>query len=104
MIQVFIHGKNIHCSIVDEGALTSIMSVSCWKAIGSPQLNHSPTTLKSFHRRGFKPCGIMNSLQVELGGKTMSVEVIVINGLLNYNLILGRRWVYAMVVVSTYFR
>jgi len=38
IIEVVIHGKNIHHSIVDEGYLTCIMSMSCWKAIGSPQL------------------------------------------------------------------
>jgi hypothetical protein len=42
MIQVIVHGKNIHHSIVDEGASTCIMSLSCWKVIGSPQLSQSP--------------------------------------------------------------
>jgi hypothetical protein len=62
------------------------------------------TTLKAFDGRTYKPCGILNSLQVELGGKIVSIEVEVIDGPLDYNLLLGRTWVYAMVVViSTYF-
>jgi len=48
MILVVVHGKKIYHSIVDEEALTYIMSLSCWKAIGSPQLSQSTTTLKAF--------------------------------------------------------
>jgi len=53
----------------------------------------------------YKPCGILNSLQVELAGKNVSIEVEVINIPLDYNLLLGHTWVYAMVaVISNYFR
>jgi len=38
-IQVLIKGKTIHQTFIDEGASTCIMSISCWKAIGSPYLN-----------------------------------------------------------------
>jgi len=42
---------------------------------------------------------------VELGGKTISVEVEFIDEPLNYNIIMGHTWVYAMVAfVSTYFQ
>ena len=40
-------------TVLDEGASTSILSLSCWKAIGSPKLVTSPTTLKAFDGRGF---------------------------------------------------
>jgi len=44
-------------------------------------------------------------LQVELGGKTVEIDVEVIDGNLDYNIILGRPWIYAIAaVVSTYFR
>jgi len=39
IIQVIIRGNNIHRSIMDEGTLTSIISMSCWKEIDSPQLS-----------------------------------------------------------------
>lgn len=45
LIQVVIKGKMIHWTIIDEGASTCIMYVSCWKAIGSPPLNQSTNTL-----------------------------------------------------------
>ena len=38
--------KNIHHTILDEGASTSVMSLSCWRAIGSPKINRSPTVTK----------------------------------------------------------
>jgi len=69
MIQVVVRSKTIHQTIVDECALTCIMSPSCWKAIGSSQLNLSPTTLKAFNGRGLKPYGILNTLQLELARK-----------------------------------
>ena len=38
-------------------------------------------------------------------GKTVEIDVEVINGNLDYNILLGRPWIYAMdAVVSTYFR
>jgi hypothetical protein len=38
-IQVIVSDKNICHTVIDEGALTCVMSLSCWKAIGSPSLN-----------------------------------------------------------------
>ena len=37
-INTSICGKNIHRTVLDEGASTSIMSLSCWRAIGSPKV------------------------------------------------------------------
>ena len=90
---------------MDEGASTFITSMYCWKAIGSPHMSQLTTTLKAFDGRTYKLCGILNSLQVELRGKVVSTEVEVIDKTLDYNLLLGRTWVYAMAAnVSTYFR
>ena len=44
-------------------------------------------------------------MQVELGSKTVEIDVEVIDGNLDYNILLGRPWIYAMAaVVSTYFK
>ena len=43
-------GKKVFRTVLDEGALTSVLSLSCWKALGSPELVTSPTTLKAFER------------------------------------------------------
>ena len=65
------------------------MSLPCWKAIGSPDLVESPTMLKAFDGRSFTPYGILYNLPIELGDKTVNVEVEVIDAPLDYNMILG---------------
>jgi hypothetical protein len=45
-IQVLDGGKNVHHTVLDEGASTCIMYFLCWRAIGSLKLTFSPTTLK----------------------------------------------------------
>ena len=40
------------------------------------------------------------ALAVELGGKTISIQVEVVDTPLDYNLLLGRNWFYAMTVVA----
>ena len=41
-------GKKVFMIFLEEGASTLVLSLSCWKAIGSPELVTSPTTLKAF--------------------------------------------------------
>jgi hypothetical protein len=96
---------NIFCMVVDEGASTCIMSLACWKAIGQPILSPSPTLLTTFEGCLFQPHGIIPSFPVQLGEKTVCVKVEVFNAPLDYNLLLGRSWTYAMqVVVATIFQ
>ena len=83
-------GKNIFRNVLDEGASTSILSLSYWKAIGSPELAKSPTTLRAFDGRGFQPHGLMPALSIELGGKIVSIQVEVVDASLDYNILLGR--------------
>ena len=40
--------QNIFRTMVDEGALTCVMSLACWKAIGQPISSPSPTLLTAF--------------------------------------------------------
>jgi hypothetical protein len=97
--------RNIFRTVVDEGASTCVMSLACWKAIGQPELSPSPTLLTAFDGRSFRPHGIIPSFPVQLGGKTMCVEVEVVDAPIDYNLLLDRSWTYAMqAVVATIFR
>jgi hypothetical protein len=57
--------------------------------------------LRAFDGRGFHPHGILQSLPIQLGGKTVTVVVEVVDGPLNYNLLLGRSWFYDMTVVAS---
>jgi hypothetical protein len=57
-----------------------------------------------FDGHSFRPHGIIPSFPVQLGGKTVCVEVEVVDVPLDYNLLLGRSWTYAMhAVVATVF-
>ena len=94
-------GKKVFRTVLDEGASTSVLSLTCWKALASPELVKSPTTLKAFDGRGFQPHGLISGLTVELGGKLVSIQVEVVDAPLDYNLLLGRNWFYAMNVVNS---
>ena len=62
-------------------------------------------TLKDFDGHGFQPYGLLPSIHVELGGKSVSIHIEVIDAPLDYNLLLGHNRFYAMqAVASTIFR
>ena len=50
--------------------------------------------LSAFYGRSFRPHKILPSLKVQLGGKTVEIEVEVVDAPLDYNLLLGRNWMY----------
>jgi hypothetical protein len=47
------------------------------------------------------PHHILPAFLVQLGGKTVEVEVEVVDAPLDYNLLLGHNWTYAMIVVMS---
>ena len=61
----------------------------------------SQTVVKAFDGHLFTPHGILVAFPIELGGKTVTVEVEVVNVLLDYSLLLGRSWFYPMRVVTS---
>jgi hypothetical protein len=94
----------VKCTIMDEGASTYVMSLSCWKSLGSPQLSQSMTMLTTFDGVHSDPMVSSPLFQVQLGGKTVEIEVEVVDAPLDYNILLGHNWIYAMsVVVSSIF-
>eukprot|EP00253_Pinus_taeda_P003762 PITA_03762 len=104
-IPVIVKNMPVHRTVIDEGASTCIMSIQCWRSLGSPSLNQPPTILKAFYGHGFRPFGILQDLPIEVDGKTVSLDVEVVDAPLDYNLLLGRIWSYAMTaVVSSVFR
>jgi hypothetical protein len=91
--------------VVDEGVATCVMSLICWKALSSPTLSKSSNMLTAFDGHSFCPHGILPTFPVQLGGKMVEVEVEVVDVPLDYNLLLGCNWTYAMVVfISFVFR
>ena len=91
----------VKCIVIDKGAATSMMSLSCWKGFGSPDLSKSTTMLTAFDGRSFQSHKILPSLKVHLGGKTIAIEVEVVAVPLDYNLLLGRNWMYSMQAVAS---
>ena len=80
--------------MIDEGPTASVMSLACWKGLGSPKLS-------SFYGRSFHLHYILPSLKVYLGGKTIAIEVEVVDAPLDYNLLLGRNWMYSMQAIAS---
>ena len=85
-----VHGeKTIVLNIIDKCASTCLMSISCWKYLGSPELVPSKTLLSYFDRYLF-PHGIVSSFKIKNAWKVVSIEIEVVDSPLDYNLILGR--------------
>ena len=97
--------KNILCTIIDEGDSISILSSTTWKAIGSPPLVLAINQILAFNQRPTVPLGILPQFPITLEEKTVCIDVMVVQSPLDFNLLLGRDYVYAMkAVVSTIFR
>ena len=91
----------LKCTVIDEGAVASIIYLSCWKGLGSLELSQSATMLTTFDGRSFRPHGILPSLKVRFGGKTIMIEVEVVDAPLHYNILLGQNWIYSMQVIAS---
>ena len=89
-------------TVIDEGATTSVMSLSCWEGLGSPKLSQSATMLTYFDGRLFQLHDILPSPEVQLGGKTIAIEVKVVDVPFE---VLGMNWMYSMqAIASSLFR
>jgi hypothetical protein len=81
-----------------------VMSLVYWKSLNSPTLSQSPTMLTAFDGHSFRPHDIHPRFLVQLGGKMVEADVEVVDAPLDYNLLLGRNWNYAMTaIVSSFF-
>ena len=87
--------------VVDEGASTCVLSISCWKSIRSPQAVPSPTLLTAFDGHSHRPHGIVMAFPIYVGGKVVNIEVEIVDSNLEYNLILGRNWIYDMDAIAS---
>ena len=101
LVHVECLNNTIKCIVIDEVVAASVMSLVCWKGLGSPTLSKSRNMLTVFDGRLFRPYDILPSLEVQMGGKTVAIEVEVVDAPLDYNLLLGRNWMYSMQVVAS---
>ena len=100
-IDVVHEGKTIGCIVFEEGASMCVMEMSCWKALGSLELVPSNTLLTAFDRRSFHLHGILPSFKIKLAWKAVVIEVEVIDAPLDYKLMLGRSWNYALCAIAS---
>jgi hypothetical protein len=103
-ITVQVHGRDVPQTLIDEGASASILSFVAWYALGCPQLEPVTQNLLAFNRRTSQPLGILPQFPVTLGGKIVFIDVMVVQDPLDFTLLLGQDYVYAMkALVSTLF-
>jgi hypothetical protein len=104
-ITIQVRGRDVPQTLVDEGASVSILSSVAWYALGCPQLAPVTQNLLAFNKGTSQPLGILPQFPVTLGGKTVFIDVMVVRDPLDFSLLLGQDYVYAMkAIVSTLFR
>jgi hypothetical protein len=104
-ITVQVCGRDVPQTLIDEGSSVSILSSIAWQALGCPPLAPVTQNLLSFNRRTSQPLGTLPQFPITLGGKTVFIDVMVVQDPLDFSLLLGRYYVYAMkAIVSTLFR
>jgi hypothetical protein len=87
-ISVEVNSYTIHLCVVDEGAYVSILSLHAWKGLGSPNLTSVVSQLLNFNRRPSEPLGFLPQFPISLSGKTILVDVIVMEGPLYFSILL----------------
>jgi hypothetical protein len=103
-IIVQVCGRDVPRTLIDEGASVSILSSFAWKSLGYPPLALVTQNLLAFNKRTSQPLGTLPQFLVTLGGKTVFIDIMVIQDPLDFSLLLGRDYVYAMKsIVSTLF-
>jgi hypothetical protein len=103
-ITVQVCGRDVPQTLIDEGSSVSILSSIAWQALGCPPLAPVTQNLLAFNRRTSQPLGILPQFPITLGGKTVFIDVMVVQDPLDFTLLLGRDYVYAMkAIVSTLF-
>ena len=97
--------RRILRTIVDEEAFVSILSSTTWQALGSPQLLPATNQILDFNHMPTVPLGILPQFPIALEGKTVCIDVMVVQDPLYFNLLLACVSLFPMkVIVSTLFK
>ena len=92
-------------TIIDEGASVSILSSTSWKALGSPSLLPKMKNLTGFKKGTSRPLRILPNVPITLRRKIVDMNVMVVQGPLYYNLLLGCDYICCMgAIISSLFR
>ena len=104
-IPISIQNLIVHQCIIDKWESTWVMSMLVWHKLRSPLLHLSTTTLRAYDGHSTKAQGILPHIPISLASKMVLINIEVVNAQLDYNLLLGRSYVYAMrSMVSIVFR
>jgi hypothetical protein len=103
-ITVQVCGQDVPQTLIDKVSSVSILYSLAWQDLGYPHLISITQTPFSFNRRTDQPLGILPHFPVTLGGKIIIIDVMVVQDPLDFDLLLGQAYVYAMKdIVSTLF-
>lgn len=104
--QITVHtcAKAVPGTILDEGVSINLMPSTTWQASGSPPLGLVMQNLLAFDGGACPSLGVLPKFPITLGGKTICIDILVTQGALDFSLLLGRDYVYAMgALVSSLF-
>jgi hypothetical protein len=87
-ITVQVCGRYVPQTLIDEGASISIFSSIAWQDLGCPHLVSIMQNLLAFNRRTSQPLGTLPQFPVTLGGKTIFIDVMVVQDPLDFALLL----------------
>jgi len=76
------------------------MATSVWKKLGSPDLSPFTITLHAWDGHPSQPLVLYRNFTVIVAGNTVSIDIEVIDAPLDYNILLGHSYTYAMSVVT----
>jgi hypothetical protein len=97
-------GRDVPQTMINEGVSISILSSVAWHTLVCPQLASVTQNLLDFNRRTSQPLGTLPQFPITLGGKIVFINVMVVQDPLDFTLLLGQDYVYAMKsIVSTCF-
>jgi hypothetical protein len=77
------------------------MSKVVWQKLGSPELVPSSITLRAYDGQPSSPEGLFQNVPIEVGGKTILIDIEVIDTPLDYNIFFIHSYMYAMKGVAS---
>ena len=81
------------------------MPSTTWKDLGSPQFLPNTHNMLAFNKGICKPLGILPELPINLEGKVLYIDMMVVQGPLNFKLLLRCDYTYVMgALISSLFR
>ena len=100
-IPISVQTITIHRCVIDEGASTCIMSNNLWQKLGAPELKPSLITLRAYDGHPSTPVGLFENVLVCLAGKTVHIDIEVLDAHLDYNILLGKSYMYDIYAIAS---